>query len=605
MHGHAVLPVLACEQIIAHPDAELGRAGLAEDALDPTVRSGYVEIAERRRTIPKAVVLGMLDPQLAVSRVQTQDGVRFVLSDELDELQKQSAVRSVEQVIPAGQLGNFTGTELRLKYGLASHLVRDRLQLASALQLPAGGVEEDPTLGVGRRAVRVDLTGPIKPDTVNWVERGIREKVEQEQVNFVCLVIDSPGGSPEDSMRLAAYLSSLDAQPGAHGRVRRLRSAGRRGADRLGLRSAVDDGHGRVGRSGARRISPRKSEALRTAVRELAKTKGIGWSLPLAMIDADLAVRRYLRPGTGEVRYFCEQELAEQEHPQDWRAEGDIETRNGLRGGAGRRLAAGAVQRRGLGGPEEDVPFRERVGDGGAELGAHRGRIPGFAPNRRHAAVCGLVHADDRVFDAGRWFRRLRVGGVLCVVLLGEFSARHSGLAGDHVVRHGGRVPGPGDLRTARRGRLWHRRRAADRRVDSVGEPDLSDSHQCLRMEPIAQFAVHAGGRGRGALAALAVARRLVTDVPIFRRVSLETPDEQQREQIRHQEAMVHLDYLVGKRGVTITQLTPSGKACFGDARVDVISDGERDPVRDGRGRGGGERERGAGPGLGNRVEYV
>jgi membrane-bound ClpP family serine protease len=80
---------------------------------------------------------------------------------------------------------------------------------------------------------------------------------------------------------------------------------------------------------------------------------------------------------------------------------------------------------------------------------------------------------------------------------------------------------------------------------------------------------------GAGALAALAVARRLVTDVPIFRRVSLETPDEQQREQIRHQEAMVHLDYLVGKRGVTLTQLTPSGKACFGDARVDVISDGE------------------------------
>ena len=133
------IPV-ACEQIIAHPDAELGQAGVADDALDPTVRSGYVEIAERRRTIPQAVVLGMLDPQLAVSRVQTQDGVRFVLSAELDELQKQSAVRSVEQVIPAGQLGNFTGTELRLKYGLASHLVRDRLQLASALQLPAGGV---------------------------------------------------------------------------------------------------------------------------------------------------------------------------------------------------------------------------------------------------------------------------------------------------------------------------------------------------------------------------------------------------------------------------------------------------------------------------------
>ena len=100
---------------------------------------------------------------------------------------------------------------MRVKYNLATHLVRDRLQLASALQLPAGSLEEDPTLGVGRRAVRVDLAGPIKPDTVNWVERGIREKIDQERVNFVCLVIDSPGGSPTDSMRLATYLSSLDS----------------------------------------------------------------------------------------------------------------------------------------------------------------------------------------------------------------------------------------------------------------------------------------------------------------------------------------------------------------------------------------------------------
>ena len=66
-----MLPVLACEQIIAHPDAEFGKAGLAEDVLEPTVRSGYVEIAERRRTIPTPLVLAMLDPKLAVARVQT------------------------------------------------------------------------------------------------------------------------------------------------------------------------------------------------------------------------------------------------------------------------------------------------------------------------------------------------------------------------------------------------------------------------------------------------------------------------------------------------------------------------------------------------------
>jgi len=575
VHGHAVLPVLACEQIISHPDAELGRAGLADDARDPTVRSGYVEIAERRRTVPKAVVLGMLDPQLAVSRVQTQDGVRFVLSDELDELQKQSAVRSVEQVIPAGQLGNFTGTELRLKYGLVSHLARDRLQLASALQLPAGGVEEDPTLAVGRRAVRVDLTGPIKPDTVNWVERGIREKVEQEQVNFVCLVIDSPGGSPEDSVRLAGYLSGLDAS-----QVRTVAFVASEARSDAALVALACDqllmtDTAVLGGPGARRISSRKSEALRIAVRELAKSKSMNWSLPAAMIDADLAVRRYQRPGTGEVRYFCEQELAEQEHPQDWRAEGDIQTRNGLRGSEAVELRLARFN-------VADWDDVKRTYHFESELGM-------VQRNWAHTAVEFLASprvAGTLLFAA--WF-----------TLMIEFSTPGVGLAGfasavcfvlffwAHFL-HGTAgwleimlfatgvaclvleifvLPGVGAFGIG--GGLLI---VVSILLASQTFLIPSNAYEWSQL-PSSLFMLAAAGGG--AFAAMVVARRLMTEAPLFRRVSLDTPDGQQREQIRRQEALVHWDYLVGKRGLTITQLTPSGKARFGDARVDVISDGE------------------------------
>jgi membrane-bound ClpP family serine protease len=80
---------------------------------------------------------------------------------------------------------------------------------------------------------------------------------------------------------------------------------------------------------------------------------------------------------------------------------------------------------------------------------------------------------------------------------------------------------------------------------------------------------------GTGVLAALGFARRLLTEAPVFRRISLETPDDQQLEQLRYRESLVHREYLVGKRGVTMTQLTPSGKARFGDEFVDVISEGD------------------------------
>ena len=57
--GHAVLPVLACKQIVMAKDADLGAAGISErGAIDATLRRAYTEIAERHRTVQPAVALG-------------------------------------------------------------------------------------------------------------------------------------------------------------------------------------------------------------------------------------------------------------------------------------------------------------------------------------------------------------------------------------------------------------------------------------------------------------------------------------------------------------------------------------------------------------------
>ena len=74
IEGHAVLPVLACEEIMMAPGAELGAAGQGEPAIDETMRSAYREIAERRGTIPVPVVMGMLDPAVEVTEVQRVGG---------------------------------------------------------------------------------------------------------------------------------------------------------------------------------------------------------------------------------------------------------------------------------------------------------------------------------------------------------------------------------------------------------------------------------------------------------------------------------------------------------------------------------------------------
>ena len=102
--GHAVLPVLACEQIIMGPDAILGDAGAGETSIGPTMRGGYTEISRSRLTIPEAIALGMLDPQLEIYRVTTGSGVLYTWAEELQRLKEErNDVRAIDTVIPAGR----------------------------------------------------------------------------------------------------------------------------------------------------------------------------------------------------------------------------------------------------------------------------------------------------------------------------------------------------------------------------------------------------------------------------------------------------------------------------------------------------------------------
>ena len=64
--GHSVLVALACDEIVMAPDAEIGDAGAGKDSVGADQRGVYVEVAGKRRTVPEAIALGMLDPALEV-----------------------------------------------------------------------------------------------------------------------------------------------------------------------------------------------------------------------------------------------------------------------------------------------------------------------------------------------------------------------------------------------------------------------------------------------------------------------------------------------------------------------------------------------------------
>ena len=78
-----------------------------------------------------------------------------------------------------------------------------------------------------------------------------------------------------------------------------------------------------------------------------------------------------------------------------------------------------------------------------------------------------------------------------------------------------------------------------------------------------------------GIVAAAVLLRRWLPSASIFNRLMLAPPAGEEAENIRQRESLVDLDDFVGARGVTTTQLTPSGKARFDDMLVDVITDGD------------------------------
>src|SRR6478735_7112821 len=89
--GHGVLIALACDEIVMHPEAEIGEAGIDSDdsrTVDPKILGAYREVTAARRTVPEAIALGMVDRRRGILKVDTDDGTEFIGKDELAGLKK-------------------------------------------------------------------------------------------------------------------------------------------------------------------------------------------------------------------------------------------------------------------------------------------------------------------------------------------------------------------------------------------------------------------------------------------------------------------------------------------------------------------------------------
>jgi membrane-bound serine protease (ClpP class) len=575
--GHAVLPVLACEQIIVAKEMELGPAGLPSVTVDESDIANYASIAKRRRTVPEAVARGLLDERVSVYQITTPDGVRFETDEGRDALQREGKIIKEENIFHPGEPHLLSGLALRDKFSFASHKANNRTELAAVLDVPLASLLEKLAPDTGWKPILVTLDKPINQRGVNRIIKSIEGHVDRDDFNLLVIEIASSGGDPGQSLRLAQKLAEMDQKYHTLAVVQH-RALGDSAiiawaADELLVAQDAD-----LGGAGESTIDDRVIESVRDPLKQLAGRLGRNWSLPLALTDPRVEIAPYLRAASGETRYLSGEEHRELKDADDWVRQGDtLDMSRGMTGAKAIEigLAQGSI------GSLEELKSRyaydemrivrsnwtleavEWLADPRIaglllfigwfalmiELSTPGVGVPGFI-----SAVCFVLYFWSQfLHGTAGWLEILLFAtGVTCVCV--ELFV----LPGTGVFGIGGGVMIVISILLASQTFI------------------LPNNAYQMRQLPASLLMVAAGAAG--GVISIGVIRRFLPHTPYFNRMLLQPPDGEQLEELQRREALVAWGHLSGKRGLTTTQLTPSGKARFGDEVVDVISDGDLIP---------------------------
>ncbi len=575
--GHAVLVALACEEIIMAPDADLGAAGIDETVIGPAIAGAYKEIAEAHKTVPTPLVLGMLDKELQVLRVTTEVGADYVLAGkDFEELKKRRAVKSVDEISP--RPGLYKGLRGRTELGFVSYLAKDRQEVAQALELPSSALRDDPTLSGTMRPIQVPIRGVITKSLSDQTQRKIQDQIDGGGVNFVCVWIDSAGGSHEDCASLAGYLASLDSKQVLTVAYVPARAQGDAALVATACDQLVVGPDAVLGGSGAFELDPGAIDLVRRMTIDSLKKKGVYWSLPVALIDPTLKVFSYSRKGNGMAEALSQEEVDTFDDPKAWIQGEPITANSGpLRLSGDRavalRLATSAVNdfsefKRAYN-LQDDVTMVE---PGWADYLINAMSSPGILGFLLFLGLAGII---SELYAPGHgiggfisvvsfmlyfWIEYLHgTAGWLQVLL---FLAGMGCLLLEIFVLPGFAIFGLGG------GLMIIFSLVLASQTFIIPRNDY-------QLEQLKNTAVMICGAVIAAGVASVLFRRFLPRAPGLNRIFLHPMSGAEREQISNRESLVDFSDLVGQTGTATTLLMPSGKARFDGRLVDVIARGE------------------------------
>ncbi len=574
--GHAVLVALACKNIAIAPDAEIGDAGIDEKGpISVAIRKAYDEVASRRRTVASALAINMLDRNAEVYQVAVLgQGTQFVVgASELATLKKTETLTD-ETRLP--QPGLYSGQSISEKGYFTVCLAKDRAALARELGVDADKLRPDSFADRQWVARQIVVDQTITAAVADETSRMIDEQVHSGDVNMIILRLNSAGGSLADSAKLATYLASLDSNKVVTVAYIEEKAS----ADAVLIALACDQiAMGPLAILGGPGLyEPSKDELppLVGVVQELMKAKNRSWSLPAALLDRQLKVNRYSSPRTGAVDYFCREELSKL---------GGVWTEGEVIASGNDRLKLTAEQAEkvelSVATVKDFEEFKQRFG---LTSNPQTVAVNWAQSLLRELASPALTWLLILIGFVGLYIELQApgtgVGGFISLVaFMLYFWANHlNGTAGwltvlmflaglgcillEIFVLPGFAVFGLGGGMMV----------IASLVLASQTVVLPQNEYQVLQLR---NSLLSVCGAGAAFLLTAIVLRQYLPRAPMFNKIVLAGPSAAEREVLHARESLVDFGHLLGKTGEALTSLAPSGKARFGDNRVDVLSDGE------------------------------
>ncbi len=327
--GNNVILALAANEIVIHPDAEIGDIGRGE-ALSQDEQEMVFRLIDKRHNIKlsHSLILVMMNPKSVLLKITIQVGkknnlsndTKIVTSEELKRLQESGMViLNVQTIKEAGVRGIFSGKGARALDILVSQTLLSRNDIVNAYNLPMESMKEDPTFGGKAIVKRIRVDDMIEPVLEEFIYRQINRAIKAN-CNVIIFEIDSPGGFVISSKNIAnaiADLSEVKIRTIAYVPSQAISGAAivAFGCDEIYLHPTAKIGDAgpieiREGNMFHRADEKILSE-LRGYMAELAERKNRPPALLMAMADRNLKVYHVSHRETGRTWFMTEEEIHE------------------------------------------------------------------------------------------------------------------------------------------------------------------------------------------------------------------------------------------------------------------------------------------------------